>query len=183
MRQRVHGASQSDALVLGQMDQGGGIFRTTSARLSGMDYEPPSPADVPPFMQRLSEEIKAGPAGRSVIQFATEVHNKLAAIHPFVDGNGRTARLLINTIPLNSKLPPLGTRGLSKGNLPIEVTLAVSRWVDGSPRYLLNEPVSLREIAYVNGEWFVMKEDGNHKPIVEQVQIKQLFDEIPGSSD
>jgi hypothetical protein len=69
-------------------------------------------------------------------------------------------------------------RGFAKGSQPIEISLAVSRWVEGSPRYLLNEPVSLREIAYVNGEWFAMKDDGNHKPSVEQAQIKQLFDEF-----
>jgi len=72
----------------------------------------------------------------------------------------------------------LGTRSFTKGNQPIEISLAVSRWVDGSPRYLLNEPVNLREIAYVNGEWIAMKDDGNHKPSVEQAQIKQLFDEF-----
>lgn len=94
-------------LVLGQIDPRGGTFRTTPVKLTGMDYEPPSPTDVPAFMQRLSEEIKAGPGGKSVIQFATEIHNKLAAIHPFVDGNGRTARLLLNTILLNAHLPPI----------------------------------------------------------------------------
>ena len=94
-------------LVLGQIDARGGTYRNETVKISGMDFEPPNPIDVPAYMNQLAAELKTGPAGRSVVQFATEAHNKLAAIHPFIDGNGRTARLLLNAILLDSTLPPI----------------------------------------------------------------------------
>jgi molecular chaperone DnaK (HSP70)/Fic family protein len=96
-----------DKLVLGQIDSRGGAYRSESVTISGMDFEPPNPIDVPAFMSQLASELKAGPSGRSVVQFATEAHNKLTSIHPFVDGNGRTARLLLNAILLDASLPPI----------------------------------------------------------------------------
>ena len=94
-------------LVLGQIDTKGGTYRSGSVKISGMDFDPPSAIDVPSYMSQLASELRAGLAGRSVVQFATEAHNKLASIHAFVDGNGRTARLLLNAILLDSCLPPI----------------------------------------------------------------------------
>jgi len=48
---------------------------------------------------------------------------------------------------------------LEKGNPPLGVTLAVSRWVDGFYLQLVNEPVRLREIGYLNGNWLFLQPD------------------------
>lgn len=93
-------------IVLKGLDERGGNLRTGPVKIAGMDYEPPAAVDVPAFMEALSNELKEGPKGKSVIHFAAEMHSKLAAIHPFVDGNGRTARLLMNAILVDSGLPP-----------------------------------------------------------------------------
>lgn len=101
--------------VLGGIDPRGGTYRNEPVRIAGMDFDPPSAMEVPSYMSQLASELKAGPAGRSAIQFATEAHNKLASIHPFVDGNGRTARLLLNSILLDSLLPPVYINFEDKG--------------------------------------------------------------------
>ena len=74
-------------------------------KISGMEFQPPDATEVPGFMDRLAEELKAGSRGKSIIQFAAEIHSKLTSIHPFVDGNGRTARLLLNAILIDAGFP------------------------------------------------------------------------------
>ena len=56
-------------------------------------------------MQQLGEEIRNGGPDRSPLEFAASLHTKLVAIHPFIDGNGRTARLLLNAWLLAQGLP------------------------------------------------------------------------------
>ena len=57
-------------------------------------------------MESFARELRGGPGGKSVVHFAGEAHSKLVAIHPFSDGNGRTARLLMNAILIDAGLPP-----------------------------------------------------------------------------
>jgi Fic family protein len=56
-------------------------------------YTPPPPLDVPPLMRDLVEWLRAGPAAHPVL-VAGLAQFQLVHIHPFVDGNGRTSRLL-----------------------------------------------------------------------------------------
>jgi cell filamentation protein, protein adenylyltransferase len=93
-------------MILQGLDEGGGNLRTGPVKIAGMDYEPPPAVDVPPYMESLANELKEGAKGKSAIHFAAEMHSKLVAIHPFVDGNGRTARLLMNAILVNAGVPP-----------------------------------------------------------------------------
>jgi Fic family protein len=60
-----------------------------------VDYAPPEPKDVPPMMQGLEAWLHAGPtrALPGPVRAAILSHRFLS-IHPFEDGNGRTARLL-----------------------------------------------------------------------------------------
>ncbi|HEX6803909.1 MAG TPA: Fic family protein [Terriglobales bacterium] len=94
-------------VILQKIDERGGSLRAGPVKISGMEYQPPDAMEVPSMVDRLAEELKAGPGGKSIVQFAAEMHSKLTAIHPFVDGNGRTARLLLNAILLDSILPPI----------------------------------------------------------------------------
>jgi len=70
-----------------------------------MKYVPPDPNSVPAFVSFLGDEIKVGPKDRSVVEFAASIHAKFVSIHPFVDGNGRCGRLLMNSILLANQLP------------------------------------------------------------------------------
>jgi molecular chaperone DnaK (HSP70)/fido (protein-threonine AMPylation protein) len=92
-------------MILKKVEKHPGVYRTIPVTLSGMEYTPPQGFVVPNFMKDLAEEIKQGSNGRSAIEYAAAVHTKMAMIHPFIDGNGRTARLLMNAILLANELP------------------------------------------------------------------------------
>ena len=92
-------------MILEGVDKGGGEYRKKSVTISGMDFTPPHSASVAAFMEKLGIELRNGPGDRSVIEFAAAMHTKLVYIHPFIDANGRTARLLMSAILLSENLP------------------------------------------------------------------------------
>jgi len=96
---------QINKMILNNVIEGGGVYRKRTVSLTGMNYTPPPSVSIPSLMERLGQELSAGPAGRSTLEFAVAMHTKLVAIHPFIDANGRTARLLMNTILLAGGLP------------------------------------------------------------------------------
>lgn len=64
----------------------------------------PSPAEIPALMGDLARWLATAPAEPRT---AFEAHARLVTIHPFSDGNGRTARLLMNLILLKAGYPPV----------------------------------------------------------------------------
>ena len=89
-----------------------GQYRTTQVYISGTEYVPPSPEDVPRLMSHLTDQVKSSKTTLHPIELAAMIHKRLVDIYPFVDGNGRTARLLMNLILLNSgygvvSIPPI----------------------------------------------------------------------------
>jgi Fic family protein len=67
----------------------------------------PSPAEVPPLIADLAAWLAAAPAEPLT---AFSAHLRLVVIHPFNDGNGRTARLLMNLVLLRAGFPPVAIR-------------------------------------------------------------------------
>lgn len=96
-----------NGLILKRIGMDGGEYRKGPVSLSGMDFEPPAAPSVPAFMKQLSEELQIGVSGRSPLECSASFHTKLVWIHPFLDGNGRTARLLLNAFLLSQGLPVL----------------------------------------------------------------------------
>ncbi|PAA82739.1 hypothetical protein BOX15_Mlig033133g1 [Macrostomum lignano] len=92
--------------VLGYVDlQEAGRLRNTQVFIA--DFEPP-PANLVPslmadFLNWLNSEDTAE---LHPVEVAALAHWKLVYIHPFYDGNGRTARLLMNLILMRSGYPP-----------------------------------------------------------------------------
>lgn len=78
-----------------------GRYRDIQVRITGSSHTPPDPLRVHEAMERFAEERLVEAAGHPVIQAAL-AHFELVSIHPFVDGNGRTARLLMNLILLKN---------------------------------------------------------------------------------
>ena len=85
----------------------GGIYSTLPRRIAGSPVIFPNPAKIPQLMQDYGEWLgKAGHAPAA----SFEAHYRLVAIHPFADGNGRTARLLMNLLLLREGYPPVAVR-------------------------------------------------------------------------
>lgn len=93
--------------ILSGLERDAGEYRKGPVKLSGMNFEPPPASSVPALMQQLAEELRSGGSDRSGLEFAAAMHTKLVYIHPFNDGNGRTARLLMNACLLTRGLPVL----------------------------------------------------------------------------
>ncbi len=108
-----------------------GRYRRTAVRIAGSRHVPPAAHRVPDLMREFGAwlesvtapdvaggaEAERPPAvatgsSREVaaaahpVLVAAEAHLRLVAIHPFVDGNGRTARLLMNLILMREGYPP-----------------------------------------------------------------------------
>lgn len=87
-------------------------YRTVRVRVAGSERIFPNPLKVPDLMQQFVQNVNATKQ-HPVLQ-AADAHYELVAIHPFVDGNGRTARLLMNLLLMRAGYPPallpLGSR-------------------------------------------------------------------------
>jgi len=92
-------------LILQKIDDtNAGRFRTIPVRIAGSRAVMPNPMKVPALMSQFVSWLK-NCDGRPVT-IAVDAHFKLVSIHPFVDGNGRTARLLMNLLLMQAGYPP-----------------------------------------------------------------------------
>ncbi len=73
-----------------------GIWRKESVIVSGTDYVFPQPQEIDGQMQKLEKWVKTERNNYHPVTFAALLHLKFITIHPFIDGNGRTGRLLMN---------------------------------------------------------------------------------------
>jgi Fic family protein len=83
-----------------------GIYRSVHVRLSGSQTVLPNPVKVPKLMEDFFQWIAHAAASEHPAKLAADAHFKLVTIHPFADGNGRTARLLMNLILMQNYYPP-----------------------------------------------------------------------------
>jgi Fic family protein len=103
---------QIHALVLkGNDDDNAGRYRKVSVEVSGSEFKPPAPESLPALMKDFGEWLKdssvfdneyGDPEG---LLSACVAHTWLVHIHPFIDGNGRVARLLMNLILMRYGYP------------------------------------------------------------------------------
>jgi Fic family protein len=70
-------------------------------------YDFPSPAEIPALMGDFAKWLGAA---QETPEAAFTAHRRLVDIHPFNDGNGRTARLLMNLVLIRGGYPPLAVR-------------------------------------------------------------------------
>ncbi|TIH14901.1 Fic family protein [Marinifilum sp. JC120] len=75
-----------------------GWYRSVPVAISGSRYLPPQPWQVPILMEQLVAWYAESEPVLHPVVLAAEVHERIATIHPFIDGNGRTARLVMNLI-------------------------------------------------------------------------------------
>lgn len=98
---------QIHSLILNKIDnKEAGKYRNIPVGISGSKYKPPESISVPHLMADFNKWLKRKKPQYNVIEYAAIAHFKLVHIHPFVDGNGRTARLLTNLILMKYGFPP-----------------------------------------------------------------------------
>ena len=99
---------QIHTLVLMDSPEDRGVYRRIPVRIMGAFHEPPQPFMVSELMENLIKEFenkKLHP-----IESAALFHLKFEGIHPFVDGNGRTGRLILNLFLMQNGYPPINVK-------------------------------------------------------------------------
>lgn len=89
-----------------------GRYRTGQVFITGTEYIPPTAKEVPKLMQVFISDLNEKRSKLHPVHLAAYAHRRLVDIHPFQDGNGRTARLLMNLILINAgycivSIPPV----------------------------------------------------------------------------
>lgn len=94
-------------LILKEIDSNNaGKYRQENVLISGAKHIPPIFINVPFEMQKLIENYKKWQDLHPIVR-ACYLHGEFVKIHPFVDGNGRTARLLLNFELIKCGYPPV----------------------------------------------------------------------------
>ncbi len=99
---------QIHTLVLMDRPDDRGIYRRIPVRIMGAYHTPPEPMLVPEQMEKLIAEFskkKLHPIENTAL-----FHLKFEGIHPFVDGNGRTGRLIMNLFLMQNGYPPINVK-------------------------------------------------------------------------
>jgi Fic family protein len=86
-------------------DEEAGKYRQGTVLISGSSHKPPPSFDIPKLMEDLITWIKRNEKKIHPVELAALSHHKLVHIHPFTDGNGRTARLFMNLILMQKGYP------------------------------------------------------------------------------
>ena len=91
----------------------GGFYRNVNVRITGAQHMPPEPNEayrqIKNFFADLTWKYKDDP-----ITLAAWTHAEFVRIHPFIDGNGRTSRLIMNYQLLAHKLVPISIPKLDR---------------------------------------------------------------------
>lgn len=96
------------SLILKAIDNANaGKYRSENVVISGAEHIPPKSFLVGDLMQRLITEYQNEWKTYHPVVKATLLHGEFVKIHPFIDGNGRTSRLLLNFELLKNGYPPI----------------------------------------------------------------------------
>ena len=92
-------------LVLADKKDDRGVYRRVPVRIMGAIHEPVQPYLIQPKMEQLLESYIN--STEHIIPRLARFHIEFEGIHPFIDGNGRTGRLLVNMELMKAGYPPI----------------------------------------------------------------------------
>lgn len=93
-------------LIMKESDElASGSYRNGSVMITGSKHRPPGVLDVPILMKNLVSWIKKFDGKIHPVVLAAKLHHEITFIHPFFDGNGRTARLVMNLYLMQKGYP------------------------------------------------------------------------------
>jgi len=96
------------ALILKEIDNiNAGKYRRDNVVISGAKHIPPKHYEIGNLMQKLVAEYQNEWKAFHPVVRAALVHGEFVKIHPFIDGNGRTSRLLLNFELMKNGYPPI----------------------------------------------------------------------------
>jgi len=106
------------ALILRSIDkENAGQYRKVPVMISGARHLPPQPYLMEKLMEDYFEFYDAQKDEVHPVIMLAEMHEKLVSIHPFIDGNGRTARLVMNLLLIRNGYPITNIKGDTQSRL------------------------------------------------------------------
>ena len=98
------------SLVLINRPEDKGVYRRIPVRIMGAYTEPLQPYMVQPAMEGLLIEDKKRAKTMNIIERIARFHLEFEGVHPFIDGNGRTGRLVLNLDLIRNGYPPINVK-------------------------------------------------------------------------
>lgn len=98
------------SLVLMNKPEDKGVYRRVPVRIMGALTEPVQPYMIEPKITELLAENEKRKATMNIIERVARFHLEFESIHPFIDGNGRTGRLLMNFELMQNGYPPINVK-------------------------------------------------------------------------
>jgi len=92
-------------LVLADKKEDRGVYRRIPVRIMGAQHEPVQPYLIKPKMEQLLNDFSE--SKELIVTKLARFHIEFEGIHPFIDGNGRTGRLLVNLELMKAGYPPI----------------------------------------------------------------------------
>lgn len=93
-------------MVIQEIDkEWAGRYRDRNVIIGGAKHTPPEAVEIPAQMHDLISWLRSNKNKLHPIELAALLHHKLVYIHPFFDGNGRTARLAMNVLLMQAGYP------------------------------------------------------------------------------
>jgi Fic family protein len=123
-----------------------GVYSTLPRRVAGSPAIFPNPAKIPDLMAALGAWLQDQPPTPEV---AIEAHYRVTAIHPFADGNGRTARLVMNLVLIRGGYPPVAVRPEDRARYLAALEDGSTTGDLGPFRALMNERLAATLESYV----------------------------------
>lgn len=96
---------QIHCLVLADKKNDRGVYRRVPVRIMGAHHEPVQPYLIEPRMEQLLIDYTV--SEEHIVTKLARFHIEFESIHPFIDGNGRTGRLLVNLELMKAGYPPI----------------------------------------------------------------------------
>jgi Fic family protein len=87
-----------------------GVYRSVPVTIMGAAHTPPQPYLVPVQMEELLRDYEGMKREKHIIEAIAEFHLLFEGIHPFIDGNGRTGRLILNLELIKAGLLPINIK-------------------------------------------------------------------------
>jgi len=98
------------SLVLMDKPNDRGVYRRIPVKIMGAYHEPPPPYLVEPSMHELMQKHAIRKKSMHILECLALFHLEFEGIHPFVDGNGRTGRLILNLELMQNGYPPINIK-------------------------------------------------------------------------